>query len=272
MIKRLLMLGLAMAALGAAPAHAADPEVEALKARLAQLEQRIGLQEDTEKVRLLAFTYAYYMDNALYAQVKALFSPNIESCELTGTGLFRGLKGCYRIWDEMMGNSYGGNKGRVDFGRMVKHYMLKDVITVAPDGRTAQGRFDYISFAGTLGRPEGTRHQVGIYTMNFVKEGGLWKISKFKIDFDAPNWSERDLATKPAIRCPHPTVKPDEPGSEHHPFPETGVVAFHYPHPVTGEQIPVRVGETRYWVGNWPGEFGGPCGVRSELLKGAAAR
>ncbi len=60
----------------------------------------------------------------------------------------------------------------------------KDVIDVAADGRTAQGRFDYFAFGGTFGQPERTRHQLGVYRMGFVRGRDL-KISRFSLVFDA---------------------------------------------------------------------------------------
>ncbi len=33
---------------------------------------------------------------------------------------------------------------------------------------------------------------------------------------------------------------------------------------VTGQMPPDVTGKQQYWIGNWPGEFGGPCGVRPD--------
>jgi hypothetical protein len=42
----------------------------------------------------------------------------------------------------------------------------------------------------------------------------------------------------------------------YHPFPEAGVLQFHYPNPVTGEMPPEILQPEHYWKGNWPGEEG----------------
>lgn len=250
-------------------ASAADDadRIAALENRLNALERRMTLQEDIEKVRIVAFTYGYFADNVLYDQIRGLFSPNIESCEVSGYGVFKGLAGCNKLWGQVVGRALGGHENKLVFGRLAKHYMLKDVITIAPDGKTAQGRFDYVSFGGAFGKPNGGRHQIGIYQFGFVKEAGVWKISKFRLTFDTINFNHTDWSTNPAIRCPNPDYPPDEPSTFHHPFPENGVVPFHYPHPVTGEQIPGYVTDTRYWYGNWPGEFGKGCGKREDVLR-----
>ena len=248
-------------------AASTDERLAALEQKLATLEHRLLLQEDVEKVRVLAFSYGYYMDNVLYDQVKALLSKNIESCEVSGYGVFLGHKGCVRMWTDLIGKPLGADKNQLAFGRLAKHYMLKDVITVAPDGKSAKGRFDYLSMGGAFERPERTGSQIGIYNMSFVKEDGVWKISKFWVAFDTINYNQRDWATNPAIRCPNPDVAPDAPGTFYHPFPETGVIAFHYPNPVTGQPIQQPVTDTRYWIGNWPGEFGKKCGQRETDLQ-----
>jgi hypothetical protein len=245
-----------------ASAASSDDRLATLERKLAALEHRLELQEDVEKVRVLAFSYAYYMDNVLYDQVKALLSKNIESCEISGYGVFLGHKGCVRMWTDLIGKPLGADKNQLAFGRIAKHYMLKDVITVAPDGNSAKGRFDYLSMGGAFGQPERTGSQIGIYNLSFLKEEGVWKISKFAVMFDTINYNQRDWATNPAIRCPNPAVAPDAPATPYHPFPETGVIPFHYPNPVTGQPIQQPITDTRYWIGNWPGEFGKKCGKR----------
>ncbi|GAB1257496.1 hypothetical protein NBRC116494_19980 [Aurantivibrio plasticivorans] len=254
---------------GSLQAQAQDDRIDRLEQRLAALEHRITLQEDVHQVRQVAFTYAYLMDNVLYDQVIAMFSKNIESCEISGYGVFKGYDGCVRMWKDLIGKPLGADDGQLAFGRLAKHYMIKDVVTVSPDGKTATGRFDYLSAGGALGADNYTGSQLGIYTLDFVKENDVWKLSKFWLVFDTINYNHRDWASNPRVRCPSNTVKPDGPSTFHHPFPETGVVPFHYPNPVTGEPIETPVTDTKYWIGNWPGEFGGPCGKRSDFEKAA---
>lgn len=94
------------------------------------------------------------------------------------------------------------------FGRLAKHYMIKDVITVAPDGMSAKGRFDYLSMGGAFDDDERTGNQIGIYNLSFLKEDGVWKLSKFWVAFDTINYNHRDWATNPAMCCPNPSCHP----------------------------------------------------------------
>ena len=232
--------------------------------KIQQLQNELVRQQDIEAIRTVAYSYGYYMDNALYSEVKAMFSPNIESCEVAGYGKFVGSEGCSRMWKELFGHYYGGNTDEIAFGRLAKHLLLKDVITINDAGDKAQGRFEYMGVGGTLGHPERTHQQFGIYTFDFYKEDGIWTIGKFWLSFNTINYDHRDWAANPRIRCPRPGVTPDAPSSFHHPFPESGIIPFHYPNPVTGKPIKEYVNPERYWEGNWPGEFGGPCGKRAD--------
>jgi SnoaL-like domain len=239
-------------------------QLSAMEKHFDELQTRLVRQEDIEKIRILAFSYGDYMDNALYDQVLAMFSPHMESCEISGYGVFKGLEGCRRLWNQGMGASYGGAQNQLAFGRFVKHFLVKDIIVVSSDGRTAHGRFDYMGTGGRYGDPNGVNQQFGVYNFEFVKENGVWMFSKFHVTFDAVNFNYRDWASNPIIRCPSPNAKADEPTTFFHPFPETGIIPFLDPNPVSGKPIPNYVNPTRFWQGNWPGEFGGACGKRAD--------
>lgn len=244
---------------------------EALEREIAQLKARIQQQEDIEAVRRVAFSYGYYMDNALMDQVIALLADETEYCEIAGYGLYRGLSGCTTIWRDIIGPALQNEDGRLKFGRLIKHYLVKDIITIAPDGRRAEGRFDYIGYSGVFEAPQRNTQQLGVYRMGFVKEDGVWKIGRFNLSFDTSDWNDRQWEATTRLRCPRSHApSPDAPFLLHHPFPEHATVPFAQPHPVTQENIPDYVNPTRYWQGNWPGEFGGPCGMRSEAAAGGS--
>jgi hypothetical protein len=237
----------------------------ALLERIDALETRLVRQEDVEAIRRVAYSYGYFMDNALLDHVKALFADTMEYCEISGYGLYKGRDGCLTIWTSVVGPGLQNADQHLRFGVLIKHYMLKDVITVAPDGLSAEGRFDYVGYSGTFKQPERARQQLGVYRMGYTKENGIWKISRFSLSFDTSDFNHTTWANAPSMRCPSGKAPPpDAPFLFYHPFPETGVVPFHFPHPVTGEPIGDYVNPIRYWQGNWPGEFGTTCGVRTD--------
>jgi hypothetical protein len=255
----------------AASVAALTKRVEQLEAKVAQQDRRLAEQEAITAARRLAFTYGYFMDNALYDQIPTLFASKMDYCELAGYGRYLGHDGCVAVWTKVLGKALHDPKGGMLFGRLTRTELVKDIVVVAPDGLSATGRFDYISFSGNLGHPEQTNNQLGVYRMGFVKEGGVWKIARFSLVFVTQNYNDRDWATNPEMRCYNPSVevKPDAPAPFYHPFPEEGVIPFEFANPVTGQPIPEPVGAQHYWQGNWPGEFGGPCGVRPDAQRSA---
>lgn len=248
----------AASAVVAMPARADDAadRLRAMEQRLAQLENEVGIQHDVEDIRRLQYTYGYYMDQQLYGQVVSLWSDNPISVEIGGTGVMRGREGVLRRF----GN--GQDVGPV-FGFLREHIQMQGVIHVSPDRQTARGRFRALALVSLRpGDAEGQGIQLGLYENEYVRENGVWKISKldYKQIFTAPylrGWSEAPLYSE----CGWDSA--DAPTTWYHPYPETGVFPFHYPNPVTGEDIPPMVAEGDYWIGNSPEEFG-RCGRVNE--------
>lgn len=238
-------------------------KVENLERRLAELEYKIGVQEDIEAIRTLMYTYTYYMDRSLYTQVLDLFSENTVSCEAGGRGIYLGKEGCVNLWMNIWG-IYGGAQNKQPFGTLIEHHVTKLVITVDPDRKHAESRGHFFSMGGIYNRPDSSSMQMGIYQLQYVKENGVWKISKWWLPFTTTGYNFSTWAENPGYSgCPSEQNPPDLPTSSYHPFPEVYVVPFHYPNPVTGEAVPQNgyTDPTRYWLGNWPDEWG-QCGHR----------
>ncbi len=238
-------------------------QIRRLEKRIAELEHRIGVQEDIEAIRALMYTYAYYMDRSLYTQVLDLFSENTVSCEAGGRGVYLGKKGCVDLWMNIWG-VYGGAENRQPFGTLIEHHVTKLVITIDTDRKTAKSRGHFFSMGGIYNRPTSTSMQMGIYQLEYVKEDGIWKISKWWLPFSTTGYNFSTWAQAPGYSgCPSEAFRPDLPTTNYHPFPEVYVVPFHYPNPVTEQEVPQNsyTDPTRYWKGNWPDEWG-ECGRR----------
>lgn len=235
--------------------------IQELTDRIETLEYKIGVQEDIEAIRTLMYSYAYYMDRSLFSQVLDLFSDNAVSCEAGGRGVYLGKEGCTTLWNNIWG-VYGGAEDKPPYGAMIEHFITKLVITVAPDRMTAESRGHFFSMGGVFGYPSTANTQIGIYQLAYVKEDGVWKISKWWLPFTTTGYNYTTWAEDPGYSgCPSEEFPPHEPTSAYHPFPEVFVVPFHYPNPVTGEEIPQNgyTDPTHYWIGNWPDEWG-QCG------------
>ena len=221
-----------------------DDEVAALRDTVAALTDRLGMLEDAAQIRALQYKYSYYMDKFMFDEIVDLFAEDAE-LRFMG-GIFRGKAGARRL--------YGGGsglKGPVD-GILFDHYQIQDIVDVAPDRKTAKGRFRCLLLAAIHEtKTDGPKHlpeqfwDSGVYENEFVREDGVWKISLFNYNliWQAPF----DLG--PAHAPPHPltasfytTTYPENPRGpdelmEEPPryWPQNVVVPFHYKHPVTGK-------------------------------------
>ncbi|MCS7173336.1 MAG: nuclear transport factor 2 family protein [Armatimonadetes bacterium] len=217
------------------------------------LEKRIRRLEDIEAVRRLQNVYGYYLDKCLYEEVVDLFADDCEVRFLGGR--FLGKEGARRLYVGRFRERFGGGKNGPQYGVLLDHIIVQDVIDVDVDAGRAWGRFRCFLQGGRHestppGRAEQVRRQWwegGVYENEYVKENGIWKIRV--LDY-RPYWIanyERGWAqwpdppvfvfTKTYPEDPH---GPDELLADPpRMWPEPYVVPFHYPHPVTGQKVPV---------------------------------
>jgi hypothetical protein len=219
-----------------------DQKIEALLQRVAELEKRTQRQEDIQAVRTLQFKYGYYMDKCMFAEIVDLFS---EEAELRFMGgVFRGKAGARRL--------YGGSSGLNGpaYGMLFEHLIVQDIVDVAEDGRTAQGRFRTFMQGGVHETKKDAPPQIpaqfwegGIYENEYIKEGGVWKIKLFnyRVVYQAnyeTGWAHSSVAPLMVsnfnVPFPENPRGPDEVGPPPARWPEPVVMPFHYPHPVTG--------------------------------------
>jgi hypothetical protein len=230
-----------------------EDDVSALAARLAAVEDQLRELRDIEEIRRLQYIYNYYNSGGMSRQLLDLVSPDAVSLEIGGQGVYRGKAGFERLFGQ-----YHAGKAEdhpTQFGRIVFQIVSQGVITVDKDGARAKGRFRVLTPV-FVGFPQATpRFNGGDYEMEFVKEDGKWMISKFKYVHVFCVTFEADGSVTPGYSTA-PSGREDGPTTWYHPWPETGVLPFHYPNPITGDFPPDTTGDQHYWVGNWPGEFG----------------
>jgi len=124
-----------------------EERIAVLGKQVEELTNRIGMLEDANAIRTLQHKYGYYMDKSFYEAIIELFT---EDCEIHFLGgIFRGKAGARRLFiDRFRANFARGVDGPKN-GILMEHPQLQDVITVAPDRRTAKARFRYFMQAGT---------------------------------------------------------------------------------------------------------------------------
>jgi hypothetical protein len=226
-------------------------ELEALRQQLARLTMQVASLEDLSAVRRVQFAYGYYMDKGLYQEVVDLFAADGE-VRFMG-GVFRGRdRGVRRLYIERFRTTFTRGRNGPVYGLLLEHLQLQDVIDISEDGCRARGRFRALLQGGNhitrTDSPAGIPQQwweAGVYENEYVKERGVWKIKvldyclTWQADFDK-GWAHSTPHEGPFFTQTYPQDPrgPDEISAERPPFwPDTGVVPFHFAHPVTGRVI-----------------------------------
>lgn len=221
----------AVATVALAPVFASAPAMaqSSPEARLAAYRERVARLEDHDAVENLQATFGFYFDKGLWNDAADLFARN---------GTFEyGLSGVYvgqeRIRRAML---LFGPEGLAQ-GYLNNHMQLQPVVVVAPDGRTATGRWQgmvQLSEPGANGV-----WGVGIYENEYVKEGGVWKIASLHFypsaftDYDK-GWMRSQLPMKGQSAL----FPPDRPSTAvYRSLPGNFIPPFSYRHPVTGAPL-----------------------------------
>lgn len=192
-------------------------ELAILRAELAMLKAERDIQR-------LQSAYGYYVDKAQWDEAADLFAHD-ATLEIAARGQFKGQD---RI------RAYLHALPPLTHGTVFNHMQLQPLITVAPDGHSAQGRWRAIMEVGFVGREELCGEAT--YENAYVLEDGVWKISKLHCFVTYyVRWNEgwshggvpmgTELAGMPPDASK--TVAYDS-------FPHVYIPPYHYPNPVTG--------------------------------------
>ncbi|MCC7461015.1 MAG: nuclear transport factor 2 family protein [Gammaproteobacteria bacterium] len=221
----LLACGLWAGALTHAASRKPDlqEQVVALQARLQQI-------EDREAVEKLTRAYGYYVDKGQWGEIIDLFADD-GRVEIAGRGVYIGK----RSVDTFFRNALGQGKNGLADGMLFNHLILQGIVDVAPDGRTAQGRWQVFAQVGKY-QQFGVWAE-GIFANRYVKEGGVWKFAEmhYYATFYTPyadGWGKTALPNN----GPSKEFPPDAPQSvQYDVYPGQYVPPYHYPNPVTGK-------------------------------------
>ena len=215
--------------------------LERLQQELAALRHEVGIHADIHAVRTLQFKYGYYMDKCLFGEIVDLFAEDAVLYFMNG--IFRGKRGARRL--------YGGASGLDGpaYGMLFEHIIAQDIVDVAPDRRTARGRFRCFLQAGVHESKKDAPPRIpaqfleaGIYENEYVKEGGIWRIKLFnyRIVYQArleEGWAhsarEPLMVSGYSATYPENPRGPDELRDPPPVWPETFIMPFHYPHPLS---------------------------------------
>lgn len=225
-----------------------DP-LQTLLDQVTELALRIGNLEDVHAIRTLHHKYGYYIDKCLYDEAVDLFGDGAVVYFLNG--VYRGKAGVRRLYCDWFRNLFTqGHNGPIP-AFLLDHLQMQDIVEVAADGLTAKGRFRALMEGGQ----HESKHEkiqnfpmqcweAGIYENEYVKDRGVWKIRVlnynmlWQADYEK-GWAHDQPHLPPLDKIyPESPIGPDELLAETPKvWPDTRIVAFHYPHPVTGEWV-----------------------------------
>jgi SnoaL-like domain len=192
---------------------------------LLNLRAELNMLKAERDIQRLQVAYGYYVDKAQWDEAADLFAHD-ATLEIAARGQFRGQD---RI------RAYLHALPPLVHGTVFNHMQLQPLITVAPDGKSAKGRWRAIMEVGFAGREELCGEAT--YENAYIVEDGVWKIAKLHCFVTYyVRWSEGWSKGGIPMGTPLPEMMPDTLQTvDYQPFPNIYIPPYHYPNPVTGK-------------------------------------
>ncbi|HTX24499.1 MAG TPA: nuclear transport factor 2 family protein [Steroidobacteraceae bacterium] len=218
------------------PVHGLEltPELAALERRVNALGHRVELLKDQAQIEKLQRAYGYYVDKAQWPEIARLFAAN-GTYEIGGRGVFVGPA---RVLEYLV-TGLGPIGIATRAGQILDHQQFEGIVDVAPDGRTARGRWLALVMGGS--NKSSALWGDATYENTYVKENGVWKAASFRAPFTMycmyrGGWKDSSVPnTRPDSFAPPPDLPPS---TVYLTYPSYYVAPFHYPNPVTGHEAP----------------------------------
>jgi len=198
-----------------------------LAERVALLEIQARTAADYVEICNLQAAYGYYVDKTLYDEAADLFARD-GRLEIAGRGVFAGQAHVRHYLNQLP---------KLEFGTVFNHMQLQPVISIAPSGDAARGRWRAFIQIGWLDRE--ARWGEGTYENEYVREDGIWKIASlhffttYYVEYDK-GWNQGGVA----LARPLAVASPDAASSvQYEAFPSVFIPPYHYANPVTGRRF-----------------------------------
>jgi hypothetical protein len=203
-----------------------------MEARIKLLESQVANLRDIEEIKRLQKAYGYYLEHFMNDEIMDLFS---DSPDLVLNGASGGKPELRKFFKSLKDLSCNP-----EF--IHQAMQISGIVDINPDGLTAQGRW-YGYGAVALPSDQGVKGMTldGIYTCEYVKEDGKWKIKKltFHPIFLAPlgeGWIKKERIAPVGTGEPRKSGGPRKPLDSEARYPSGYIVPFHFKHPVTGKK------------------------------------
>ncbi len=205
--------------------NATAPSLTSLGRAVQQLAQRAARLNDQAEVTNVLDTYGYAVDRKLWDQVAGLFA-NDGTMEVGLQGVYVGEASIRRGLDQF------GPQGIRD-GELNDHVYLQTLVSVAPDGHTANARGVEL----IMSNASGGELSEGVFENTFVKQDSNWKIQSVhfypRMIVDAVAGWARSAKLAPGPSKEFPPDRP--PTTSYEIYPKFAVAPFHFDNPVTGK-------------------------------------
>src|SRR5262245_2726233 len=172
------LLPICALAAGACSDDARAPQAENGSAPLGVFEQRVDAAaaltarlKAVRAVKRLQYAYGHYSEVGLWHDFADLFADSGVGHYPVGDLDREGIR---KLFLQDVG---GGRLGLAD-GRIYPHIIMQPVITIAPDGASAKGRWHVMAMLGGYGTTASWAG--GVYENEYVLERGVWKIKDLR--------------------------------------------------------------------------------------------
>ncbi len=179
---------------------------------MGELQAKVRLLEDIEEIKKLQRAYGFYLEHWMSEDLVDLFADGEDTEVWIAAGKFIGKEAVSRLFRH--GNEEKLRISRAEFMHQVMQ--LSGVVHVAPDGKTAKGR--WYGFGANAFPVEGGKVSPG------------WMDGTYEVDYVKEDSSRQDHPYQE-----NPDLRPSAPPEETL-YPSGYICPFHFPNPVSGRE------------------------------------
>ena len=156
-----------------------ESRIDLLRAHVAELEPMVERAEAIRAVKRLQYAYGHYAEFGLWHDLADLFAAD-------GIGHYPAGDLKKEEIRRLFLKDIGGGKLGLPEGLLYPHIMLQPVVTLAPNGKSAKGRWRVFTMLGF--HEKNANWAGGVYENEYVLEGGVWKIKdlRFYLQYSGP--------------------------------------------------------------------------------------
>lgn len=207
-----------------------ETKIKSMESEIKSLKKQVQTLEDIDAIKKLQCAYGYYLEHWMGDEIIDCFAK--DNPEVSGTfveGTYSGPEGIRRYFGRM-------KETPPEFLHMV--LQVSPVITLAEDGIMAYGRwYGYGSIISRNTVPLDPTMMAVIYEMDYIKEKGVWKILKLRLQMHYAYPTRTPVPPPDGKQAPSPSMNltPDAWAEYDTQYPSGYIYPFSFIHPVTGK-------------------------------------